>query len=75
MPFEEFAEDEKTAYAVVRALEVAGEASKQIPQEVRDRHREAPWRDVAGMRDKLIHHYFGVDLRAVWKTVQQISLP
>jgi uncharacterized protein with HEPN domain len=71
MSYEEFLEDEKTVYAVIRALEVVGEATKQIPIEVRDAYAEIPWRAMSGMRDKLIHHYFGVNLAVVWKTVTE----
>lgn len=71
MGFEQFADDDKTIFAVVRALEVVGEAAKQIPEEVRQKYETVPWRDMAGMRDKLIHHYFGVDLRVVWKTLDE----
>ena len=71
MTLEEFLEDEKTTFAVIRALEVVGEAAKQIPEEVQRRYATVPWREMARMRDKLIHHYFGVDLRVVWKTVQE----
>ncbi|MBI2496093.1 MAG: DUF86 domain-containing protein, partial [Candidatus Omnitrophica bacterium] len=52
-------------------LEVLGEASKNIPQTVRDRYPQVPWREVAGIRDKLIHEYFGVNLDVVWRAVQQ----
>ena len=71
LSFDAFREDTKTVFAVVRALEVVGEATKQISPEVRNRHTQVPWREMAGMRDKLIHQYFGVDLRVVWKTVQE----
>ncbi len=61
-------------FAVIRALEVVGEATNRILEEVRERYKEVPWREMAGMRDNLIHHYFGVDLRVVWKTaVEDVS--
>lgn len=74
MNFEAFARDDKTSFAVIRALEIVGEAAKKIPKSVRSRYPVVPWQDMAGMRDKLIHDYFGVDLRVVWKTLQ-IELP
>ena len=55
-------------FAVVRALEIIGEAAKRIPQDVRDKHANVPWREMAGMRDKLTHDYFTVNLEVVWKT-------
>ncbi len=71
MSLTEFLKDRKTANAVIRSLEVLGEAAKKIPEAMRLRHPEIPWRDIAGMRDKLIHEYHGVDLTVVWRTVQE----
>jgi uncharacterized protein with HEPN domain len=71
MSVETFAGDEKTAYAVVRALEILGEAAKRIPSEVRDRYPDVPWRSMAGIRDKLIHDYVSVNNEVVWRTVRE----
>lgn len=71
LTFAEFQNDQKTVFAVIRAIEVIGEATKSIPQSLRDQYPEIPWRGFTGMRDKLIHGYFGVDLEVVWDTVQQ----
>ena len=58
-------------FAVVRALEVIGEATKHIPASVRKRYPDIPWRKMAGMRDVVIHEYFGVDYDVLWKTVHK----
>ena len=70
MTYEQFAADEKTAFAVVRCLEILGEAARKIPESIRTRYPQVPWREMTGMRDILIHDYFGVNLRVVWNTVQ-----
>jgi len=70
MSYEKFITDKKTVSAVVRELEVAGEASKQLPGTVRRKYPDIPWSDMAGMRDKLMHFYFGVDMEIVWETVK-----
>lgn len=69
--FETFLEDKKTFDAVIRNLEVIGEASKCLSKEFKEENSEINWRGVAGMRDKLIHGYFGIDPKIVWKTIQK----
>lgn len=71
MAYEDFLRDDKTAFAVVRALEILGEATKRIPSDVRDRFPEVPWRSMAGIRDKLIHDYVSVNREVVWRTVME----
>lgn len=66
MDFDSFAGDTKTVDAVIRNLEVIGEAVKNLPDDIRARHPTIEWRRIAGLRDMLIHAYFGVDLEIVW---------
>ena len=75
MSLDDFRKDTRTAYAVVRALEIIGEATKQIPESIRQECPEIPWSEIARMRDKLIHQYFGVDLAVVWNTVMTDVMP
>jgi uncharacterized protein with HEPN domain len=71
LTFNEFSKDKKTVDAVIRNLEIIGEASKHIPSDIRGKHREIPWKSMSGMRDIVIHKYFEVALDRVWKTVKE----
>lgn len=71
MSYEQFAADKKTLNAVLRSIEVIGEAAKNIPEDVRSRYPHIPWREMAGMRDKVIHFYFGVNPETVWLVVAE----
>ena len=69
--FEAFVRDTKTSAAVIRELEIIGEATKAIPDSVRALEPSIEWRKIAGMRDVLIHAYFGIDLAMVWEVVTE----
>ena len=67
--YDSFAKDTKTQDAVIRNLEILGEATKNLSEEFRAAHIGVPWKSMAGARDRLIHHYFGVNLDIVWQIV------
>ncbi len=69
MDKDSFVKDTRTIDAVVRNLEVIGEAASRIPEDFRAIHAEVPWRRVIGLRNRVIHEYFGVDLEIVWSVV------
>jgi len=69
--FQAFSKNEEKVFAVIRALEIIGEAAKNIPKSIRGRYQEIPWEDIVGMRNKVIHGYFGVDIEVIWKTVHE----
>jgi len=71
MSYDEFVKDTKTIYATIRSLEVIGEATKNISDDVRKIYPEIPWRKMAGMRDKVIHEYFGVRLERTWEAIKK----
>ena len=71
MDYADFEADEKTNFAAVRAPEIVGEATKKIPSEVRREYSDLPWKEMAGMRDKLSHDYFGGNLRRVFETIRR----
>jgi len=71
LDYSNFKTDRKTILAVIRDIEVIGEAAKNISRAIRKNYPEIPWKDIVGMRDKLIHGYFGIDLEILWETLQQ----
>jgi uncharacterized protein with HEPN domain len=71
MDYEEFAADAKTQDAVIRTLEIVGEATKRLSEELRAEQDQVPWKNMAGLRDRLIHGYFGVNLDIVWQIVTE----
>jgi len=71
MTYDEFVRDEKTVWAVIRGIEIIGEAVSQLPDEVKEKHMQIPWREIKAMRNKLIHEYFGVNVRVLWVTIQE----
>lgn len=68
--YEEFLEDIKIQDAVVRNLEIIGEAVKNISSSIKERYPQIPWKELAGIRDRLIHHYFGVNYDVVWSVAK-----
>ncbi len=68
--YEDFSNDKKTIYAVIRALEIMGEASKNIPSYMRKKYPNIEWKNMAGLRDVLAHEYFGINLPIIWNVVQ-----
>ena len=78
MNYDEFCVDDKSVYAVIRALEIIGEAARQIPENIRQSNPEIQWREITAMRNKLTHEYFGVNTKVIWRTVHEdltIMLP
>lgn len=70
MELEDFKKDIKTSDAVIKRFENIGEATKNIPEEIKAGYPDIPWKEMAGMRDKLVHFYFGVKHELVWTAVK-----
>ena len=71
LTFELFSSDEKVVDAVARNLEIIGEAAKAIPEHIRSSYLDVNWRKMAGLRDVIVHGYFGLDLRLIWDIIQR----
>lgn len=71
MTYEKFVNDKKTNFAITRCIEIMGEAAKHVPANVRQKYPDIPWKDIAGMRDKIIHLYFRVSLEKVWLVLKE----
>jgi len=71
LKLKDFLQDEDFKRASIRSLEIIGEASKKVPKEVREKYSSIPWKEMAGMRDKLIHEYFGVNYFVVYETIKR----
>ena len=71
LSFEEFGKDQKTIDAVVRNLEIIGEAARNIPEDFSEKYSDLPWQEMVSMRNKVIHEYFGIDLNILWQTAKK----
>ncbi|MBI5757206.1 MAG: DUF86 domain-containing protein [Planctomycetales bacterium] len=70
MDHDQFLSDEKTIDAVVRNLEIIGEAVRQVPDAFRQSRPEVPWAQIAGLRNRIVHDYFGLDLEIIWQVLE-----
>ena len=71
MDFDEFKVDEKTLSAVIRKFEIIGESVRYLPDRIKENYSNIPWKEMAGMRDRLIHGYFGIDYNIIWDTIKR----
>jgi len=71
LSYQQFMQDTKTQDAVVRNLEIIGEAAKNLSVNLRKSHSKVPWKELMGMRDKMIHHYFGINYEIVWTIAKE----
>lgn len=71
MSYEDFIGDRKTLKAVIRCFEVIAEATKALPSEIKENYQKIPWAEIVGMRNKLIHEYFGIDTEILWQSIHE----
>lgn len=70
LPFDTFSNDQKTIDAVVRNLEIIGEAANRLPEEFKEKHSEIEWYKIVGLRHRIVHEYFGIDIQLIWQILQ-----
>jgi len=71
LSFDAFSEDQKSVDAVVRNLEIIGEAAKRLPDELKEKYSEIEWHKVVGLRHRIVHEYFGIDIEIIWQILQK----
>ena len=71
LTYSEFTQDRRSQFAILKSVEIVGEAASRLSAETRERHPDIPWREIVGMRHRLVHAYFDIDLRLVWETVER----
>ena len=71
LSYEDFSDDQKSIDAVVRNLEIIGEAANRVPDEFKENHQEIEWYKIVGLRNRIIHEYFGVDIQIIWQILQK----
>jgi uncharacterized protein with HEPN domain len=71
LEFNDFKTNELVQDAIIRNIEIIGEASKKISSDTKQAYSNIPWKEIAGMRDKLIHDYLGIDIKVIWKTINE----
>ena len=71
LSFETFSDDQKTIDAVVRNLEIIGEAANRLPDEFKEKHSQIEWHKVVGLRHRIVHEYFGIDIAIIWQILHK----
>jgi len=71
MSFDSFIHDEKTVDAVVRNIEILGEAASRLPDEFKESHSDVEWHKIVGLRNRIVHEYFGIDLDIIWQILHR----
>ncbi|MDI6788484.1 MAG: DUF86 domain-containing protein [Planctomycetota bacterium] len=71
LTYKDFVKDEKTSLAVIKSIEIIGEAVKKVPNSIKNKYPDVEWKKISGMRDILVHEYFGVDMKILWRVIRR----